>query len=405
MNINSNLAYKVQLQLLNFGRVLIALFIFSIYFSTSLAVIFSAVLGLLWLLSAQFIGLPGILKKYPVALWALMLYGCFVVGLSYGDAANSDAFSMASKYRELFFIPVLISFLTTERNRYWAWSTFITASVITLLVSYLMDFGILNLHGHVDACFKSRITHGIFIAFFAFFCAHKFYDDKPYAKLYLTLFVLCIYNLFFVIEGRTGQLIIVALILLFAMQRLAVKECLLTVLAVAVLLTLFLNFSDKAGRITEGVANTQAFLQPVPEQTESSMGQRYTFWKYSLKLMAEKPLLGHGTGSFAKEYQRISQGEQFITKNPHNEFLMIGVQLGLIGLLVYLGFLGSQFYCARKLPDQDKWLAQGLLVSLLITSLFNTPFFDHTEGHWYAGMIALCFAALGSDNKIISSDA
>lgn len=121
--------------------------------------------------------------------------------------------------------------------------------------------------------------------------------------------------------------------------------------------------------------------------------------------MAEKPWLGHGTGSFAKEYQRIAQGEPFITKNPHNEFLMIGVQLGLIGLLVYLGFLGSQFYCARKLPDQDKWLAQGLLVSLLITSLFNTPFFDHTEGHWYAGMIALCFAALGPDNKIISSDA
>lgn len=405
MNINHNLAYRVRLQLVNSERVLIALFIFSIYFSTSLAVIFSVGLGLLWLFSAQFTGLPGVLKKYPVALWALVLYGCFIVGLSYGNAAGSDAVSMASKYRELLFIPILISLLTAERNRYWAWIAFIAASVIILLGSYLMDFGVLNLNEQGDACFKSRITHGIFIAFFAFFCAHKIYDDKRYAKLYLALFVLCLYNLFFVIEGRTGQLIIVALVLLFAMQRMAIKECLFTALIVTVLLILFLNFSDKASRITEGVANTQAFLQPVPEQTESSMGQRYTFWKYSLKLMVEKPLLGHGTGSFAQEYQRIAIGESFITKNPHNEFLMIGVQLGLLGLLVYLGFLVSQFYCARKLPDQQKWLAQGLLMSLVIASLFNTPFFDHTEGHWYAVMIALCFSSLESGNKIISSDA
>lgn len=395
MNIN-NVAYQLQRQLLNVGSLLIALFIFSIYFSTGLTVILSLALGLLWLFSAQFVDLPSVLKKYPVALWALVLYGCFIVGLGYGDTPNNDAVSMASKYRELAFIPILISFLSSERNRYWAWLAFIIASIVTLLISYLMHFGILNLNDHGDASFKSRITHSIFIAYFAFFCAHKLYDDKHYAKLYLTLLVLCIHNLFFVVEGRTGQLIIVALILLFAIQRLTLKKCLLTVLVVIILLTLFVNFSDKATRITEGIANTQAYLKPVPEQTESSMGQRYTFWTYSLKLIAEKPFLGHGTGSFAKEYQRIATGEQFITQNPHNEFLMIGVQLGLLGLLAYLGFLVSQFYGSGKLPEQEKRLAQGLLFSLLITSQFNTPFLDHTEGHWFAYMISLCFAALGA---------
>lgn len=395
---------KTQLMVIKAGGVFTALFIVNIYFSTSLAIILSAVLGLLWLVSVQFIGLSSVLKKYPVALWSLLLYGCFIVSLSYGNAVGSDAFSMVSKYRELFFIPILISFLTTERHRYWAWNAFITASVATLLISFLMDFGIINLNGQGDPCYKSRITHGILISFFAFFCMHKVYEDKRYGKLYLTLLILCLYNLFFVVEGRTGQLIVVALILLFAIQRLTTKECLLTVVIVAALLVLFLNFSDKASRITEGIANTQAYLQPVPEQTESSMGQRYTFWKYSLKLMAEKPMLGHGTGSFAKEYQRIAIGEQFIAKNPHNEFLMIGVQLGLFGLLVYLGFLASQLYYAGKLPDNEKWLAQGLLISLFITSLFNAPFFDHTEGHWYASMIALCFAALGSDKKVIISN-
>ena len=80
-------------------------------------------------------------------------------------------------------------------------------------------------------------------------------------------------------------------------------------------------------------------------------------------------------------------------------FLMIGVQFGLLGLLIYIGFLASQFFCAKQLPDKEKWLAHGLLLSLVVTSLFNSPFLDHTEGHWFANMIALCFASLQADIK------
>jgi len=127
--------------------------------------------------------------------------------------------------------------------------------------------------------------------------------------------------------------------------------------------------------VIEGVANTQAYLQPGHEQTESSMGQRYTFWEYSIKLIAEKPLLGHGTGSFAKEYERIAHNEHLITKNPHNEFLMISVQLGLLGLLIYLGFLANQYYCAKKLPNEEKWLAQGLFTAFNCYQFIQQPSF------------------------------
>jgi O-antigen ligase len=167
----------------------------------------------------------------------------------------------------------------------------------------------------------------------------------------------------------------------------------------AILIPLFFAFSDKSARMNEGVVNLQSDLSPDPQQIPSSMGQRYMFWRYSLKLIAEKPLLGHGTGSFEKEYQRVASSELFLTKNPHNEFLMIGVQLGLLGLLIYIGFLASQYFYAKKLSEKEKWLAQGLLLSLIVTSLFNSPFLDHTEGHWFASMIALCFASLQADTK------
>jgi len=105
-----------------------------------------------------------------------------------------------------------------------------------------MYVGILDLNNQGDPSFKGRITHSIFISFFAFFCAHKAYDGQRYTKLYLILFVLCLHNLFFVVPGRTGQLVVIALILLFAMQRFGNKERLLTIIAVVLLVTLFFKF-------------------------------------------------------------------------------------------------------------------------------------------------------------------
>jgi O-antigen ligase len=356
-------------------------------------------IGSIWLLSTRFIELPGTLNRNPVAASAMLLFFWFILGASYTSATSGEAFSMVMKYRELLFIPIFISILTTEHYRDWAWKAFFIASILALFVSYLMHFGILDLNKQGDSSFKNRIAHSVFISFFAFYCLHKAYDSLLNRKLYLALFVLSLYNLFFVVPGRTGQLIVIALILLFSIQRFGNKQRLLIILAIGLSLTLYLNFSDKSSRISEGIANTKAYLQPVPEQTESSMGLRYGWWKSSLKLMSEKPLLGHGTGSYSKEYQRLVPDELLASRNPHNEFLMIGVQLGLIGLFIYLSFLASQYYYAKKLPNKEKWFAQGILLSLIITSVFNSPLLDHNEGHWFATMIAICFASLHGKDK------
>jgi O-antigen ligase len=345
--------------------------------------------------------LPKILLRYPVAVWSLVLYVCFIVGLGYGSASQSEALSMLNKYRELFFIPILIPFLQQERYRNWAWKIFIVVSVVTLLTSYLMKLGVFGVVKQQEPSFKSHITHSIIIAFFAFFCLHRAIGDFRYGRLFFALFVLSMVDLFFVVQGRTGQFTSIALVLLFTLQRFGSKGRLLSVALIILSLMLFINYSDKAQRINEAIDNTEHYLKREHEQTESSMGQRYSFWDHSLKLIAEKPLFGYGTGSFSKEYQRIGADEHILTKNPHNEFLMIAVQLGLLGLFVYLGFYLSQYHCAKLLPKPDKWLAQGILVSLFITSMFNTPFLDHTEGHWFAIMIALCFAAIPENTATI----
>ena len=96
------------------------------------------------------------------------------------------------------------------------------------------------------------------------------------------MFIACTYNLFFIVEGRTGQLIAASLVLLFAVQRFTKRGFVMTVLVIGILMALFLNYSDKAIRFNEGVVNMQSDLKPGLEQAQTSMGQRYMFWRYSL---------------------------------------------------------------------------------------------------------------------------
>lgn len=392
----------MQQRLLGYGTYVMGLFIVSIYLSTALAIVVSVLIGLLWLLTAQFQKLPTVLRDSPVAIWALLLYLCFIVGLSYGDAPSSEAFSMLRKYRELLFIPLLSCFFTDERYRLWAWKAFVIGSVLTLLTSYLMDFGIMEMFRHKTFTLKSRITHSVFIAFFIFFCAHKIAYNKQYLSWYTLLLAFALFNLFFIVQGRTGQVAFMALVLLFAVQRLSKKGLLISMVLLVTLLASYTNFSDKSTRIQGGLTQTLAYLKHVPEKKPTDVSIRYAFWENALKLVSEKPWGGHGTGSFAKEYQRVSGGNLSIkTSNPHNEFLLITVQFGIFGFVIYSGFLFSQYYCSRKLPDAEKWLSQGLLLTLIITSLFNSPLLDHAEGHWFAVMIALCFAPnYSASNKL-----
>ena len=106
MNFNTALAQQVRLHAHEYESFITVLLVVSIYFSTTLAIVVSALLGVVWLLSTQVIELPGTLKRNPVAAWALLLLFWFVLGSSYTSATNSDAFSMIMKYRELLLILV-----------------------------------------------------------------------------------------------------------------------------------------------------------------------------------------------------------------------------------------------------------------------------------------------------------
>jgi O-antigen ligase len=389
-----NAPFHQKLMLL--GGFFSATLIFATPFSTSACIIISAILFLLWLISGQFKTLPALLKSNPIAMFGILLFALFFIGTVYGNTPIKQALSVWLKYRELLLLVIMLAFITEPKFQKWAFTAFIFASIGTLLISYGMYFDFIPRPLYA-ATLKSIITHSIMVSFFAFFCAQQIIlkTSKKMQWVWGLLLLLTTHNLFFVAMGRTGQLIGLALIILFCFQHLSKRKTLLIISACILFIVLFINFSEIGFRITEGFSNVFNYDPSNPE-TESSMGKRLTFWQNTLRLIAEKPLLGHGTGSFTVEFKRVIANDAISTGNPHNEFLYITSQLGIPGLLLLLGFIASQFQYQSNLPDQYRWLAQGLLVTFIITCLFNTPILDHTEGHWFISLLALFYAPLSN---------
>ena len=78
-------------------------------------------------------------------------------------------------------------------------------------------------------------------------------------------------------------------------------------------------------------------------------------WKCTLKLIAERPILGGGPGSFFTLFEPYNAGYQALVQDeividfPHNDFLSVAACTGLVGLALYLAFLVSlAIRCIRK---------------------------------------------------------
>ncbi|MDH4180213.1 MAG: O-antigen ligase family protein [Armatimonadota bacterium] len=86
---------------------------------------------------------------------------------------------------------------------------------------------------------------------------------------------------------------------------------------------------------------------------------RVGLYSVGMGMIADHPVLGVGTGNWMRNYQRYATADTFkeTTYHPHNTYLQILAENGLLGMAVYLlllSFTTYQFVLAlRRTPDRD----------------------------------------------------
>ena len=248
--------------------------------------------------------------------------------------------------------------MQTDVQRKNALNAFLIVSLGILFISYGKFLGLLPFHdegmGYVVT--RNRIAHGIFMAFAAFLMLHRMAKHQGvYRWVWLCLSLLAVANVVFLVNGRTGQVILLALLALCIWQQLGTKSIKYFVIAGILGGVLLSNISMfKESRLSEVGSELK--------DPTSSSGLRMGFYKNSLEIVKKHPLLGVGTGAFKAEYHRQIGNIEGLqaTSNPHNQYLLIAVETGLLGLVIFLWFLLVAWGSSGVFNIEARYAIQGL---------------------------------------------
>lgn len=363
----------------------------AIPFATALVSLFSALTFIFWIFSRRYNIFLNIVKTNPVAFCATSLFILFLLGLTYTSTEMGEALDYLKKYRELLFIPICISLVYDNQHAKTNCEYgFLTGCIILLVISYSIFFGVIpsERYGNSNVF---HITHSFFTSLLGFWSAHKLIDSKQYRYFWGFVFLLTVINLFYIAPGRIGMLVFVCLMVLLFFQRLSILQQVSGLIILAVLITgIFVTSKNFSSRTTEAFLEVQKYEYGA---SRTSLGQRFDWWINSLQLIKDNPVIGHGTGSFKEVHDKfIANSQVKKTDNPHNEFLLIGVQLGIIGVLLFLLLFLFQVLYSFKLEKPEKYFAQGIIVAMFIGCLINSFLFDSHQGHFYAFLSAVYFS-------------
>ena len=88
---------------------------------------------------------------------------------------------------------------------------------------------------------------------------------------------------------------------------------------------------------------------------QNRKSDRNILLKETIILIKKNPILGYGTGSFTDEFGSVNEETQKVVSNqhktPHNNYLYVWFELGILGLIIFLSIFYFQIKELIKKAD------------------------------------------------------
>ena len=143
---------------------------------------------------------------------------------------------------------------------------------------------------------------------------------------------------------------------------------------------------------------------------EDNAGGRFDIWLVGWKMFADAPLWGHGFESFSYNFMTYADNSHMggihhrEDKSPHNSFVGIITQLGLIGFLLFMAVLFSVFRIIWQLWRQKQVNVPALAaVSALIVFILIANSVDYSVDRkylWYSLCIITLIAEYWKNDQV-----
>ncbi len=343
--------------------------------------------------------LPGASHTARAALAALAL---FALSLAWTTASLPEAMLALEKHGKLIVIPLLLWLVRSAREARTALAAWMLGQAFLLTSSWLLaahvplPWAVARNPLNADVVFSTRLDQPIMTAVFAALCWHlrHLWGQRALYWASLAGCALAVVNVLVLMDGGTGYLVMGLLLGLALLWEAPTRWRLPALALAAVAFGATLAASDGARERFTAAAQELREYSPERKMTErSSSGERLNFWRRSVQAIAERPLAGFGVGSWNQQYLRLDQGfgpeDQRRVRNPHQELLLWGVELGVLGLAAFAALMGGLWRDARPLPLAQRHALLSVAAALLAACMLNSTLFDALIGDFFCVTLGL----------------
>jgi len=379
---------------------------FSISLSTSMGELLVGAYAVCWLLSGDCRRTWRLMSANRVLWLPVAVFGGLVLGMTYTSASSHESWKYLLKYREFLYIPLFASVFTDPELRRKGRFGFLAGAVILLGLSYF-EFATgfdLSFPSDTDyVTFKDRIIHNLLMGFLVYLLADELRRRPTWRWGILAVIGLTLINMTVMVQGRTGYLVLGSLTVLYMYQQFQLRGI---VYATALLGGLMAVAYPTIGVVRSRIDDTVMQLRnQFGSEQKRSLDARLEFYAASCHLIGQHPWFGTGTGSYPAEYKKLSRTRDLPPSvDPHCEYLLLAVQMGLVGLSLFLATLAVQWRATHHLAGEDRYWSQGMLVTVAVGSLFNSLLLGFTGGLFYGYMVGLVFGGLVSPDEAAAGE-
>lgn len=359
--------------------------IVSLFIQPKLSSFGTILLSLVWIADGFSSAKIRAFATHPFFISCSLLFVSYIASWLLSADKAAAAFAIEKKLALPLLPAIILSMPALSKRRLQQlFIFFISATAVMMLIALTIsvykyssggDTGVFFYHALVRGVHLSAITASCFCLISLILVIHTRLKIV-YRSLIALFFVLCL----LLLSSKMFLLIlfILGLMYLFSLKGIWYKIILLSTLATGLLLVINTanplkdRFTDIAKFDTERV---QAH-QYKPEDYFDGLSMRLVYVRFSREIVQEHNALWLGVGTGDAEtllQQKIIRSGMYTGTGPsdkgyleygfHNQYLQVWVQMGLLGLSIYLLLLGIAWGYALRSPA--KWLAAILFIFTL----------------------------------------
>ena len=362
-------------------------------------------------------------KKYlsesiqnPVVIAFILYFSMYILWL-----IGTENFNYASKLidqnKYAVFFPILIFSFFDKRMTTKVISGFLIGVLFSEIFSYMISLNIIpwkytflekELYQafaiNDPSPFLHHTKYGLVLAIGVTFLIHNLLTQSYtiIEKLIAIFFILSITINMSITGGRVGYLTYIILaftLLILYFRKRILKPLLAMIIFFIIIASTAYNYSSLFKERINYTINTIEKLNNNHLDFSTSFGARLGMWYYSSDVIKNNFLFGVGTGDHIdaiKQNIKINNAHYEVIKHPHNQFISILLQFGIIGLIIFLNIF-YQTFIYNYISNYNRNIAFLTTISIIISFLIEGDLVKFYLPFW------ILFISISITNKEYSS--